>query len=91
MRRVECYRLEELSRGEIAIAVMVNPTARLPVELEDVGVARLGCVRGGTHRLHHAHQVVGELGRAVVVGSFRWIVLEQQADRTPGDIQITFG
>ena len=87
VRRVETDRSQTVGGVEVHLLVVVDARAVVPVELEE-GVVALG----GTGRLHHPQQAVGEHGRLVERRVLRRIVLELEADRPPrhGDVPVRF-
>ena len=77
---------ERLGRVELELLVVVDPTPVLPVQRLDRVVTF-----GGSHGLHHPEQAVGALRRVVVRAVGLGFVLEEQADRLPGDRQVSVG
>ena len=65
------------------VAVVMDPSAGFPVELEERVVTL-----GGAGRLHHPQQVVGERDRLVERRVLRRIVLELEADRAPRHLDV---
>ena len=69
---------------ELAILVVVDARAEFPVQREHALVALRG-----PDGFHDAKHLVGPEHPVVVRGAFGRLVLQQQAERLPGDLQIT--
>ena len=70
----------------LALTVLVDTAPHLEVQLADSGTTTFGA-----HRLQNTQQPVAPLDRRVVLTVWRWLVLQEQADGFPLDVEISLG